>query len=187
MVKYWNQIDYVLCSQRWRSSLQLVKTGADFSSGCVPKFPCDPMNCISPGFLSMGFSRLEYWSGLPCPPPRDLPDPGIKLASLMSNLHWQSESLPLMPLGCSDHDLLIAKFRLKLKKVGKAIRPFTYDLSNPLWLYNGGDSFEGLDLVDRMLEELQRFTTLYRRQWPKPSGKKRNARRQSGCVRKLYK
>ena len=28
--------------------------------------------------LSMGFSRQEYWSGLPCPPPGDLPDPGIK-------------------------------------------------------------------------------------------------------------
>ena len=34
--------------------------------------------------LSMGFSRQEYWSGLPCPPPGDLPDPGIKPASLMS-------------------------------------------------------------------------------------------------------
>ena len=35
--------------------------------------------CQAP--LSMGFSRQEYWSGLPCPPPRDLPDPGIKPAS----------------------------------------------------------------------------------------------------------
>ena len=34
--------------------------------------------------LSIGFSRQEYWSGLPCPPPRDLPNPGIKLGSLMS-------------------------------------------------------------------------------------------------------
>ena len=34
--------------------------------------------------LSMRFSRQEYWSGLPCPPPRDLPDPGIKLAPLTS-------------------------------------------------------------------------------------------------------
>ena len=31
--------------------------------------------------LSMGFSRQEYWSALPCPPPGDLPDPGIKLVS----------------------------------------------------------------------------------------------------------
>ena len=34
--------------------------------------------------LSMGFSRQEYWSGLPCPPPGDLPDPGIKPESLTS-------------------------------------------------------------------------------------------------------
>ena len=33
--------------------------------------------------LSMGFSRQEYWSGLPCPPPGDLPDPGIEPESLM--------------------------------------------------------------------------------------------------------
>ena len=38
--------------------------------------------CQSP--LSMGFSRQEYWSGLPCPPPGDLPDLGIEPASLMS-------------------------------------------------------------------------------------------------------
>ena len=38
--------------------------------------------------LSMGFSRREYWSGLPCPPRWDLPDPGIKPASLCLP-HWQ--------------------------------------------------------------------------------------------------
>ena len=38
--------------------------------------------CQAP--LSMGFSKQEHWSGLPCPPPGDLPDPGIKLTSLMS-------------------------------------------------------------------------------------------------------
>ena len=46
---------------------------------------CDPRDCIAhQAPLSMGFSRQEYWSGLPCPPPGDLPDPGIKLRSLMS-------------------------------------------------------------------------------------------------------
>ena len=43
---------------------------------------CDPMDyiaCQAP--LSMGFSRQEYWSGLPCPPPGNLPNPGIKLWS----------------------------------------------------------------------------------------------------------
>ena len=34
--------------------------------------------------LSMEFSRQEYWSGLPCPPPEDLPDPGIEPESLLS-------------------------------------------------------------------------------------------------------
>ena len=34
--------------------------------------------------LFMGFSRQEYWSGLPCPPPGNLPDPGIKPTSLLS-------------------------------------------------------------------------------------------------------
>ena len=34
--------------------------------------------------LSMGFLRQEYWSVVPCPPPEDLPDPGIKSVSLMS-------------------------------------------------------------------------------------------------------
>ena len=38
--------------------------------------------CQAP--LSMGFYRQEHWSGLLCPPPGDLPDPGIELASLMS-------------------------------------------------------------------------------------------------------
>ena len=48
--------------------------------------------------LSMGFSRPEYWSGLPCPPPGDLPNPGIKPTSLRL-LHWQVDSLPLAPPG----------------------------------------------------------------------------------------
>ena len=48
--------------------------------------------------LSFGFSRQEYWSGLPCPPPRDLPNPGIKPTSLTSPA-WQAGSLPLVPSG----------------------------------------------------------------------------------------
>ena len=46
--------------------------------------------------LSMRFSSWEYWSGLLCPPPGDLPNPEIKPMSLMSNLHWQVGSLPLV-------------------------------------------------------------------------------------------
>ena len=43
-----------------------------------------PWTVASQASLSMGFFRQEYWSGLPCPPPGDLPDPEIKLVSLMS-------------------------------------------------------------------------------------------------------
>ena len=46
--------------------------------------------------LSMGFSRHEYWSGLPLHSPGDFPDPRMKPTSLMS-LHWQARSLPLAP------------------------------------------------------------------------------------------
>ena len=47
--------------------------------------------------LSMGFSRQEYWSGLPCPPPGDLPDPGIELMCLMSPA--LAAVLPVVPPG----------------------------------------------------------------------------------------
>ena len=46
--------------------------------------PWDPWSVACQAPLSMGFSRQEYWSGLPCPPPDDLPDSGVELVSLMS-------------------------------------------------------------------------------------------------------
>ena len=45
---------------------------------------CNPMPCSPPGPLSTGFSRQECWSGLLCPPPGDLPDPGVDPAVLRS-------------------------------------------------------------------------------------------------------
>ena len=46
---------------------------------------CNPMDCVAhQAPLPMGFSRQEYWGGLSCPPPGDIPDQGIKLASLTS-------------------------------------------------------------------------------------------------------
>ena len=45
---------------------------------------CDPMDCSHQAPLFMEFSRQEYWSGLPSPPPGDLPDPGIEPTSLVS-------------------------------------------------------------------------------------------------------
>ena len=84
------QIDYILCSQRWRGSIQSMKTrpGADCGS---------------------------------------------------------------------DHELLIAKFRLKLKKVGKTTRPFRYDLNQISYDYTVEirNRFKGLDLIDRVPDELR--------------------------------
>ena len=119
-----NQTDYILCSHRWRSSIQSAKTrpGADCGS---------------------------------------------------------------------DHELLIANFRLKLKKVEITTRPFRYDLNqipydNTVEVRN---RFKGLDLIDRVPDELWagRFVTLYRRQGSRPSPRKRNAKRQNGCLRRPYK
>ena len=87
--QYWNEIDYILCSQRWRSSIQSAKTrlGADCGS---------------------------------------------------------------------DHKLFIAKFRLKLKKVGETTRPFRYDLNQIPYDYTVEvtNRFKGLDLTDKVPEEL---------------------------------
>ena len=56
----------------------------------------------------------------------------------------------------SDHELLIAKFRLKLKKVRKTTRPFRYDLNQIPYDYTVEETnrFKGLDLIDRVTEEL---------------------------------
>ena len=56
----------------------------------------------------------------------------------------------------SDHELLIAKFRLKLKKVEKTTRPFRYDLNQIPYNYTVEvtNRFKGLDMIDRVPEEL---------------------------------
>ena len=56
----------------------------------------------------------------------------------------------------SDHELLIAKFRLKLRKVGKTTRPFRYDLNQIPYDYTVEvrNRFKGLDLIDRVPDEL---------------------------------
>ena len=89
----------------------------------------------------------------------------------------------------SDHEPLIAKFRLKLKKVGKITRPFRYDLNQIPndYTVQVRNRFKGLDLIDRVPDELWTFVTLYRRQGSRPSTRKRNAKKQNGCLRRPYK
>ena len=68
-----------------------------------------------------------------------------------------------------------------MKKVGETTRPFRYDLNQISYDYTVEvtNGFKGLDLIDRMPEELwTEFVTLYRRQGSRPSSRKRNAKRQ---------
>ena len=117
-----NQIDYILCSQRWRSSIQSAKTrpGADCGS---------------------------------------------------------------------DHEPFIARFRLKLKKAGKTTRPFRYDLNQSPndYTVEVTNRFKGVDLTECLMNYGQRFMTLYRKQGARPSPRKRNAKKQNGCLRRPYK
>ena len=90
------------------------------------------------------------------------------------------------PADCgSNHELLIARFRLKLKKVGKSTGPnqipydYTVEVTN---------RFKGLDLIDRVPDELwMEVRVLYRRQVSRPSPWKRNAKKQNGCLGSPYK
>ena len=89
----------------------------------------------------------------------------------------------------SDNELLIAKFRLKLKKVGKTIRPFRYDLNKIPYNYTVKvrNRFQGLDLIECLMNYGRRFVTLYMRQESRQSPRKRNAKKQNGCLRRPYK
>ena len=121
--QYQNQTDYILCSQRWRSSVQSAK--------------------IRPGA-----------------------DCG------------------------SDHELLIAKFGLKLKKVGKTTRPFRYDLNQIPTDYTVEvtNRFKGLSQTVRVTEELwTEVHNIVHEVVIKTTPRKRNAKRQNGCLRKPYK
>ena len=78
----------------------------------------------------------------------------------------------------SDHELLIIKFRLKLKKVEKTAKPFRYDLNQIPYDYTVevGNRFKGLDMIECLMNYGMRFMTLYRKQGSRPSPWKRNAK-----------
>ena len=73
----------------------------------------------------------------------------------MEKLYTVSKNKPGTDCG-SDHQLLIAKFKLKLKKAGKTTRPFKYDLNQTPYDYTVDvrNRFKGSDLIDSMPEEL---------------------------------
>ena len=90
----------------------------------------------------------------------------------------------------SDHEILIAKFRLKLKKVGKTTRPFRYDLNQIPYDYRVKvrNRFKGLDLIDRVPDELcTGVRDIVQGQGSRPSPWKRNAKKKNGCLGRPYK
>ena len=89
----------------------------------------------------------------------------------------------------SDHEPLTAKFRLKLKKVVITTRPFRYDLNQIPYDYavEVRTRFKGLDLIECLMNYGWRSVTLYKRQGSRPSPWKRKAKKQNGCLGRLYK
>ena len=80
----------------------------------------------------------------------------------------------------SDHELLITKFRLKLKKVGKTTRPFRYDLNQipSDYTVEVRNRFKGLDLIDRLSDELwMEVCDIVQKAVIKTIPRKRNAKR----------
>ena len=107
----------------------------------------------------------------------------------MEKLYTVSKNKPGTDCG-SDHQLLIAKFKLKLKKAGKTTRLARYNSSKILYEYTVEvmNRFKGLDLVNRLPKELwTQVHNIVQKVANKTSQRKRNARRQSGCLRRLYK
>ena len=87
----------------------------------------------------------------------------------------------------SDHEPFIAKFRLKLKKVGKTTRPFRYDLNQIPHDYTVEvtDRFKGLDLIERVPEEVwTEVHDIVQEAGIKIIPKKKKCKRQNGCLRR---
>ena len=89
-----------------------------------------------------------------------------------------------------DHELLIATFKLKLKKVGKTTRPFRYDLNQVPNVYTVEvrNRFKGLDLLDKVPDE--RWMEIHdtvQETGIKTIQKKKKCKKQNGCLRRLYK
>ena len=107
----------------------------------------------------------------------------------MEKLYTVSKIRPGADCG-SDHELLIAKFRLKLKKVGKTTRPFRYDLNQIPYDYTVvvTNRFKGLDLIDRVPEELwTEVCNIVQEAVIKTNSNTKNAKRLNGYTKRPYK
>ena len=90
----------------------------------------------------------------------------------------------------SDHELLITKFRLKLKKTEKTTRPFKYDLNQIPNDYTVGvrNRFKGLDLIDKVPDELwTEVHDIVQEMGIKMIPKKKKCKKANGCLKRAYK
>ena len=116
-------------------------------------------------------------------------DTKIRLIIFFCSQRWSSiQSAKTRPgADCgSDHQLLIVKFRLKLKKVGEVTRPFRYNLNQIPYDYKVEvtNRFKGLDLIVRVPDELwTEVHNIVQEAVTKIIPQKRNARGQCGCVK----
>ena len=107
----------------------------------------------------------------------------------MEKLYTVTKTRPGADCG-SEHEHLNTKLRLKVKKVGKTTRPFRYDLNQIPYDYTVEmrNRFKGLDLIDRMPEELwMEVRDIVQETGSRPSPRKRNAKNQKCCLRRPYK
>ena len=107
-----------------------------------------------------------------------------------ADLCLQLANTRLEPDCGSDHELFIAKFRLKLKTVGKTTRPFRYDLCQIPYNYTVEvtNRFKGLDLIDRVPDELlMEVCDIVQETGIKTYPRKRNAKKENGCLKRPYK
>ena len=137
---------------------------------------------ISFWHLTLGFSRQEYWSGVPFPYPVD-----HIFSELSTMTHPPWVALHSMSHGFTELDKAVvhvisknktgswlwfrlwtpySKYILKLNKVGKSTRPFRYDLNQIPYDYTleVKNRFKGLDLIESLKNYGRIFVTLYRRQ-----------------------
>ena len=112
---------------------------------------------------------------------------------IICSWRWRSsiQSIKTRPRAdcSSDYDLLNPKFWLKWKKVGKTIRPLRCDINKSLMnTVELSNRFKGLDLVDRVLEQIwMEVHNILQEAVTKAIPKKKKWRRQNGCLRRLYK
>ena len=169
----------------WQNSVGLCP-----ASFCTPRLnlPVTPRVSWLPTFAFQQHNRRLYtWTS---PDGRHRNQTDYILCSLRWRSSIHSAKTRLWADCSSDHELLIAKFRLKLKKVGKTTRPLRYDLNQTPFDYTleVRNRFKGLDLIQSLMNYGRRFVTMHRRQGSRPSPpRKRNAKRQNGCLMRPYK